>query len=329
MKLADLGEFGFIDRIKAGVHAGPGVRLGIGDDCAVLDLPPGHQLLTTTDMLIEEIHFRREWTDLADLGRKSVAVNVSDVAAMGGIPRHLYLSLGFPKTFPLEGLDSFVRGFLEACRFYRVSLVGGDTCSSPGPLVISVTVEGSVPAGRYVSRGGARPGDAIYASGTLGDSALALHLLSAKETPHPFLLDRHVNPQARTRLGAALGESRLPSAMIDLSDGLLSDLGHILECSEAGALVEEGLLPLSDPFRAALRDSPELIRLALAGGEDYELLFTVSPQRENELAPLVQRVGLPLTRVGIITEKGDGLTVRAGDGRIYRPAKGGFNHFSG
>jgi thiamine-monophosphate kinase len=329
MKLSDLGEFGFIDRIKAGVGAGPGVRLGIGDDCAVIDLPPGHQLLTTTDMLIEEIHFRREWTGLADLGRKSVSVNVSDVAAMGGVPHHLYLSLGFPKTFPLEGLDSFVKGFLDACRFYGVTLVGGDTCSSPGPLVISVTVEGSVAQGHFIPRGGARPGDSVYVSGTLGDSALALHLLSSGAPVDPFLLERHHNPQARTGLGAALGASGVPSAMIDLSDGPLSDLGHILECSAAGAVVEEGLLPLSEPFRAVLRNSPDLLRLALAGGEDYELLFTVPPEREAELPAIAQQVGLPLTRVGRITVQEEGLTVRTGDGQTYRPAKGGFNHFSG
>ena len=329
MKLADLGEFGFIDRIKAGVHAGPGVRLGIGDDCAVLDLPPGHLLLTTTDMLIEEIHFRREWTDLANLGRKSVAVNVSDIAAMGGTPRHLYLSLGFPKTFPLEGLDSFVAGFLEACRYYQVTLVGGDTCSSPGPFVISVTVEGSVAEGHYVARSGASPGDAVYVSGTLGDMAMALHLLSAGANPDPFLLDRHLNPKARTSLGEALGESRIPSAMIDLSDGLLSDLGHILECSETGGLVEECCLPLSDPFRSVLKESPDLIRLALAGGEDYELLFTVPPEREQELPALAGAVGLPLNRVGTITEKANGLAVQANNGKTYRPARGGFNHFSG
>jgi len=329
MKLADLGEFGFIDRIKAGVAAGSGVCLGIGDDCAVLDLPPGHQLVTTTDMLIEEIHFRREWTDMADLGRKSVAVNVSDVAAMGGTPHHLYLSLGFPKTFPLEALDSFIKGFLAACRFYQVTLVGGDTCRSPGPFVISVTVEGSVPAGHFVTRGGARPGDAVYASGTLGDSALALHLLAAGKTPDPFLRDRHVNPQARTRLGAALGQGRIPSAMIDLSDGLLADLGHILECSATGALVEEELLPLSPSFRAALRESPELVRLALAGGEDYELLFTVAPEREKDLPAAARQASLPLSRVGRITEPGAGLVVRAADGSTYRPATGGFNHFRG
>jgi len=327
MKLKDLGEFGFIERIRQRVSGGQGVRLGIGDDCAVLDLPPGHVLLTTTDMLVEEIHFRRDWTDFENLGRKSVSVNVSDVAAMGGKPRHLYLSLGFPGDFPLEGLDSFVAGFLEACDDYGVTLVGGDTCSSPGPFVISVTVEGSVAENGYVARRGARPGDAIYVSGTLGDSAMALHLLQNGRQPDSFLLDRHNNPRARTDLGAALGAARVPSAMIDLSDGLVADLGHILECSAAGALVEETLLPLSSPFRTEFEGMPELIRLALAGGEDYELLFTVPPVKEKLLAGIMEMTGLPLTRVGRITADNLKLEVRDAGGRLYVPSHGGFNHF--
>jgi thiamine-monophosphate kinase len=326
MKLKDLGEFGFIERIKQEVSPGPDVRLGIGDDCAVLDLPPGHVLLTTTDMLVEDIHFRG-WTDLENLGRKSVSVNVSDIAAMGGTPRHLYLSLGFPKDFLLEGLDRFIKGFLEACKDYGVTLVGGDTCSSPGPFVISVTVEGSVVQNDYVQRRGARPGDAIYVSGTLGDSAMALHLLQKNGQPDSFLLDRHNNPRARTGLGAALAAARVPSAMIDLSDGLLADLGHILECSAAGALVEETLLPLSPSFRAEYEKTPALILLALGGGEDYELLFTVPSGHEESLMKISAATGLPLTRVGQITAENMKLEVKAADGKTYTPSRGGFNHF--
>lgn len=327
MKLKDLGEFGFIERIKKGVSGDRGVRLGIGDDCAVLDLPKGHVLLTTTDMLVEDIHFRQEWTDLKNLGKKSVSVNVSDVAAMGGKPHHLYLSLGIPGDFPLEGLDSFVAGFLDACEYYDVILVGGDTCSSPGLFVISVTVEGSVAEADYVTRRGARPGDAIYVSGTLGDSAMALHLLRNGRNPDPFLLDRHNNPRARTILGAALAAERIPTAMIDLSDGLLADLGHILECSSAGALVEEKLLPFSSPFRAEHGMSSKLIPLALAGGEDYELLFTVPPEKEGKLTEVSGLAGLPLTRVGVITEEKMRLVVQDPGGRLYTPSRGGFNHF--
>ncbi|MBQ4492064.1 MAG: thiamine-phosphate kinase [Deltaproteobacteria bacterium] len=333
MKMAELGEFGFIDRIRAGVARSAetaGVVRGIGDDCAVLELPPDHLLLTTTDMLVEDIHFRREWTDFANLGRKSVSVNVSDVAAMGGTPHHLYLGLAFPGTLPLEQLDAFVAGFLDACRFYQTTLVGGDTCSSSGPIAISVTVEGSVPKGRFVPRDGARPGDAIYVSGTLGDSALALHLLQEGKPVAPFLLERHINPQARTRLGPLLSAAGIPSAMIDVSDGPVSDLGHILERSgSVDALVDEEALPLSEPFRALLQTDRKLLRLALGGGEDYELLFTVPPEREHLIPEVAQKSGLALSRIGVISSGSGILTVRSANGEEYRPARKGFDHFAG
>lgn len=326
MKLAEIGEFGFIERLRQGISPGAGVRLGIGDDCAVLDLPPGEQLLTTTDLLIEDIHFRRQWTDWRLLGRKSVTVNVSDIAAMGGIPRHLYLGLGLPADLPVEDLDRFLAGFREAAEGYGASLVGGDTCRSPGPLLISVTAEGTIPAGRAVTRGGAHPGDAIYLSGTLGDSALALRGLLAGETPAADLARRHFDPEARTELGRELAAQGLATAMIDLSDGLLADLGHVLAASAAGARVELAALPLSDLFREALAGDPSLEELALSGGEDYELLFTVPAGREEEIARLAAALRLPLTRIGRIAT-GDLLLIEA-DGGVRSPARRGFDHFS-
>ncbi|WP_298035778.1 thiamine-phosphate kinase [uncultured Desulfuromonas sp.] len=327
MKLSDLGEFGFIERLRDSVPAGSGVRCGIGDDCAALELPPGELLLTTTDMLIEEVHFRRQWTDLRLLGRKSVAVNVSDVAAMGGTPRHLFLGLGIPREMEVEELDAFMAGFLESAARYGACLAGGDTCRSPGPLLISVTAEGSVPEGELVGREGARPGDAVYVSGTLGDSALALRLLQDECSPDPHLARRHHDPEARVGLGRALARAGLPTAMIDLSDGLLADLGHILEASKVGARVDEAALPLSEPFRRASERDPALLELALAGGEDYELLFTVPPDREAGISGLAREAGLPLTRVGSVGLANDGLTVQDRQGAVRRPTRGGFNHF--
>lgn len=327
MKLADLGEFGFIDRIARSIPPAAGVRLGIGDDCAALSLPPGELLLTTTDLLIEQVHFRRDWTDLRTLGRKSVAVNVSDIAAMGGTPRHLFLGLAVPVGMSVENLDDFVAGFLEAARHYGATLAGGDTCRSPGPLLISVTAEGAVPEGELVRRSGARPGDTLYVSGTLGDSGLALQLLLAGEAPEPFLARRHHDPEARTGLGRALARAAIPTAMIDISDGLLADLGHILEASQAGAAIEAAALPLSAPFRRALAQEPALLDLALAGGEDYELLFTVPPEREAELVDLAGSVGVPVTRLGRITAPQEGLIVLGRDGRRVPPRKTGYDHF--
>ncbi len=291
-------------------------------------MPAGELLLTTTDLLIEQVHFRREWTDLKSLGRKSVAVNVSDIAAMGGTPRHLFLGLGLPADADLGELDHFVAGFLEAAGEYGASLAGGDTCRSPGPLMISVTAQGSVPESRLVRRGGAGPGDAIYVSGTLGDSALGLARLQAGEAVDPFLVRRHHDPTARVELGRALAKAGIPSAMIDLSDGLLADLGHILEASDAGARIELEALPLSEAFREALADEPGLIDLALAGGEDYELLFTVPAGEEPALARLAASLALPLSRLGQITPPDDGLRVKDGHGWDYRPARRGFNHFA-
>jgi thiamine-monophosphate kinase len=327
MKLAELGEFGFIERIRRAAAGGPGVRLGIGDDCAVLDWPAGHVLLTSNDLLIEGVHFRLEWSDWHALGRKSVSVNVSDIAAMGGIPRYLYLGLGIPSPTAVADLDRFLDGFLEAAADYGAVLAGGDTCRSPGPLLISVTVEGSAPGGEVVCRSGAEPGQAIYVSGTLGDSALGLRRLRDGLQPEAFLARRHHDPEARVALGRALAAAGLAGAMIDLSDGLLADLGHILEASAVGARIEEERLPLSPDFRAALATDPQLLELAWSGGEDYELLFTVPPAKESLLADVAAECSLDLTRIGIITPRESGLQIADGQGRLRKPLRGGFNHF--
>ncbi|MEJ2199875.1 MAG: thiamine-phosphate kinase [Desulfuromonadaceae bacterium] len=327
MKLSDLGEFGLIERIRQAVAPTPGVVVGIGDDCAVLDLPPGERLLTSTDLLLEEVHFRRCWTDPYQLGRKSVSVNVSDIAAMGGIPRHLYLGLAVPADFTVADLDAFIAGFLAACSDYGTVLVGGDTCRSPGPLLISVTVEGTVADRELIRRYGACPGDGVYVSGTLGDSALALRQLQSGVTPPAELARRHHDPRARVELGRALAAARIPSAMIDISDGLLADLGHILEASAVGAELEEATLPLSAVLKAEVAKDPDRIELALAGGEDYELLFTVPPQQQAGLVELAGAVGVPLTRIGVVTSAATGLMVHPGAGRCGRPVTAGFDHF--
>ncbi|OEU51563.1 MAG: thiamine-phosphate kinase [Desulfuromonadales bacterium C00003096] len=329
MKLADLGEFGFIERIQRAVArtSGNGVRLGIGDDCAVLELPPGQVLLTSTDLLIEEVHFLSDWSDWRALGGKCVSVNVSDVAAMGGSPRHLYLGLAIPAMMAMEDLDAFLEGFLAAASGYGAVLVGGDTCRSPGPLMISVTVEGAAPTDQVVTRSGARPGDAIYVSGTLGDSALALQRLQSGLPMADELAHRHHQPQARVGLGRALAAAQLPSAMIDVSDGVLADLGHILDASAVGARLEQALFPLSKEFSQALVEEPAFFELALSGGEDYELLFTLPADKEQMLADLVAEV--PITRIGTVTAAEQGLLLVDEAGKV-RPARAkGYNHFRG
>lgn len=327
MNLAELGEFGLIERIRKAAPGHPGLRLGIGDDCAVSCLHPGEELLTTTDLLIEGVHFRRDWTDLYRLGRKCVAVNVSDLAAMGGEPRLLFLGLGLPAQLRVADCEALLAGVLDAAAAYGAALAGGDTCRSPGPLLLSVTAQGAVPTGEAVLRSGARPGDDLYVSGTLGDSALALRELLAGRPLDAHLAARHHDPPARAALGQALRHSRAATAMIDLSDGLLADLGHLLAASKIGAVVETGQLPLSRVFAAAGATDPTVLDLALKGGEDYELLFTAPPARAADLALLADAAGVPLTRIGRITPPEDGLAVKDRNGRLLATRAAGFDHF--
>ena len=209
-----------------------------------------------------------------------------------------------------------------------MTLVGGDTCRSPGPWVIAVTIEGTAPAGEVVGRNGARCGDAVLVSGTLGDSALALACWQRGETPAPFLAARHCRPTPRVALGRELAMAGLPTAMIDLSDGVASDLEHILQASGVGAEVRSTALPLSPVFRAQLEQQPELLELALGGGEDYELLCTVPAARVDEALALGARVGVPLTVIGTVTgTRAPGSVCAPARARCGRCVSGGMTIF--
>lgn len=327
MSLAACGEFGLIERIRAQVAGRDDLLLGIGDDCCATMLPAGEVLLTTTDLLIEEVHFRRAWTDLDALGRKAVAVNISDIAAMGGTPQSLSLGLALPADLNPDDFDQLIAGILAAAREYGAILSGGDTCRSPGGLMLSVTVQGSIKPEQILRRSGAQAGDLLYVSGTLGDSALALRELLAGRTPSAELASRHHRPVARLRLGQELARRRLATALIDLSDGLRADLGHLLAASGVGARVSAAKLPLSTSFRTALVAEPGLLELSLAGGEDYELLWSAPPAASAALAALSVELNLPLTCIGEIFA-GAGLLVTAADGQEIISAKAGYNHFA-
>ncbi|MGK2907163.1 MAG: thiamine-phosphate kinase [Desulfuromonadales bacterium] len=327
MKLQDLGEFKLIDRIRRQVVNGAGVHRGIGDDAAVLSLPDGHHLLTSTDLLIEDVHFRHAWTDCEALGHKAVAVNLSDIAAMGGTPHYLYLGLACPGETPLDDIDAFLKGALSEAERHNVTLVGGDSCRSPGPWMISVTVEGSALAHQAIGRDGAQPGDLVMVSGTLGDSAMALHLLRNGIEPEPAMLARHHKPRAQVELGRLLGELRLANAMIDISDGLASDLDHILQASKVDGLIEEGKLPLSEDFRRRVDAEPGLRGLALYGGEDYELLFTVAPEKATEVASLCAKLELSITSIGFIQAGCGTLSLQDKTGEVKPLLVKGYDHF--
>lgn len=366
--LAALGEFGFISRIAASVTTGTGVTTGIGDDAAVTGLSPGMQLLTSTDMLLEDVHFRRSWHDPYRLGRKSLAVNISDIAAMGGIPRWATLSLAIPADLPLDFLDEFTRGFLAIAGEHGVALIGGDTCSSKQGLAISVTILGEQLPELIVRRSGARPGDEIWVTGTVGDAAMGLRLLEGNiPSPstgegqgggdvgesgvdgiftHPlapsrqgrggdangvegsdYLISRLLDPTPRTAAGIALAESGLVTAMIDISDGIVGDFGHIAELSGVGGILRLADLPLSPQFRAAGAGFPLFpYRLPLSGGEDYELCFTAPPDSREKIIALMKKCGVEAAPVGIVTSSPE-IAVQDAAGMPIHQSLQGFNHF--
>ncbi len=327
MKLGELGEFGLINRIAGRVARKDGVAVGIGDDAAAVGPTPGCLTLVTSDMLVEGVHFDLSLCDARTLGRKSLAVNLSDIAAMGGRPRHFLLSLAVPPALSVEFLDGYIAGMLEWAGEFDVALIGGDTCSSSDGLVISVTAIGEQQPDKIVRRCDAAPGDLIWVTGTLGDAALGLELLRRGERKGEAVA-RHLDPTPRVREGLVLAENGFPTAMIDVSDGLLADLGHILEQSGVGARLELPRLPLSPSFMgtaSAVTRDPFVF--PLAGGEDYELLFTSSPTHEAAIKNVLETCGVRAAVIGEITRDGE-LTVVDENGRNYPVTARGYTHFS-
>lgn len=322
----EVGEFELIDSIRRRAKNDTRLRIGIGDDCSSIDVPYGHELLTSTDLLLEGVHFRLDWTDLPSLGNKAIAVNVSDIAAMGARPFCLHLGVGLPPGFSRLQVEALLDGVFEALDVYDLALAGGDTCRSNGPLMISVTVQGLCRKGQLVLRSGASDGDDIWVSGSLGDSALALNLLQTGRKVCSPLAKRHFRPEARTALGQELALHNLATAMLDLSDGLSGDLRHILRASSVGARIELEQIPLSEDFRDALKNDPALIDLALGGGEDYELLFTAKPEAGDKLDELSIKLKLPLSRIGKIVS-GEEMLFCLVNGQNYVPKVKAFDHF--
>lgn len=327
MKLSRLGEFGLIERIRRTTATGRGVRIGIGDDCAWVE-HAGASALITTDLLIEHIHFDLKWTSLFDLGYKSLAVNLSDVAAMGGVADYAILSLGIPATFDSKQIDEFYRGFNRLAHRHGVALVGGDT-NVADSLIISVCVIGH-PTARPIRRSGARVGDDIYVTGTLGDSALGLALLRKKwpaTKPGVIrkLVARHHRPMPQLRAGALLARLNIATAMIDISDGLLQDLGHICQASKVGAVIWNENLPISSAYRALLGKVGS--GYALSGGEDYELLFCARP-RHRQLIDKLHRAGrVKITRIGRCVGAKQGIVVLDDSGKPIKSKIPGHDHF--
>lgn len=315
-----MSEFDLIARYFAALGPErPDVALGVGDDCALLEIPAGQALAVSIDMLSAGVHFFAD-CDPEHIGHKSLAVGLSDLAAMGAEPAWATLALTLPKADE-DWIRAFAVGFGRLANAHGMRLVGGDT--TRGPLSVAVQVHGLVPAGAAIRRSGARPGEAIFVSGTLGDAGLALRRMLTGEPVTPELRRRLECPEPRVALGRRL--RGIASAMIDLSDGLAGDLGHILRASGVGAALELERLPLTPQVAEVVAATGDW-SLPLASGDDYELCFCVPPERLAAVERLGEELELPLTRVGWI-RAGAGLDCLRSDGsRLTQPARG-YDHF--
>ena len=309
-----LSEKIVIERIRRAAGESRRYGVGIGDDCAVLPMPKGHEALITTDFTLEDVHFRQAWHPPDSVGHRCLARGLSDIAAMGGIPRAVFLSLAVPGKLLQGWIDEFTRGLLLMAGNSGVPLAGGDTAQSPRGIMADIVVLGSVPSGTAVLRSRSRPGDLLYVTGTLGESVAALNDLRAGKKLRPKSRPKHFYPQPRLAVGRYLREKNIATSMIDVSDGLSTDLGHICDESGVGAVVYAETLP-HDRKKADLQ-------LALHGGEEYELLFTAAPQRRVPK----QISGVPITLIGEITRNRSMMLAKA-DGKMEPLKPGGWQHF--
>ena len=313
-----LGERKLIQQIRRSARGGESVVTGIGDDCAVLSVPPGHELLVTTDFTIEKVHFRRDWHRPELVGRRCLTRGLSDIAAMGGEPRAAFLSLAVPSDVPQKWVDRFLKGLLDLAEEFKVPLAGGDTAQSAGGILADIVVVGSVPKGKAVLRSGAKAGERIYVTGELGGSAAALARLEESK-PLGAEYVRHFRPLARVAVGQWLRQRGVASAMIDVSDGLSTDLEHICQESHVGAEIEAEAIPRA---QVGLGKKRVALELALHGGDDYELLFTSAAAIPSEVA------GVRVTRIGRTTQSA-GMRLIGADRKARRFAAAGWEHFKG
>lgn len=331
--LATVGERGLIQRIRDRFPAPPGaLHIGIGDDAAVSAGVRNELDILTTDALVEGVHFDLRFSSFQDVGYKALAVNVSDVAAMGGTPRLALLSLILPERLSIADVDALLDGFQSMASEAGVVLAGGNITRSPGPLVIDVTAVGHVRPRRILTRGGGKPGDVLYVTGVIGAAAAGLGILRqggadvASDPDTLALLERHRRPVPRLRVGALLGRTRAGSACMDLSDGLADAVHQLAGASGTGAIVDASALPIPAAARRWFESQgQEPVNAAVSGGDDYELLFAVSSRRKGRLRTVIRQArGVPVTRIGELTAAPAILLRRDG---VTEPMPDGFAHF--
>jgi thiamine-monophosphate kinase len=336
-------EFALIRAIKRRFARGaPRFIRGIGDDAAVVAGSPLMWWHLTTDLFAEGVHFDLSTASPESVGYRAAMANLSDIAAMGAVPRYLLTSLAIPKTIKSAHIYELYEGLMKACRLHDVRLIGGDTSASKAGLFLSITLIGTTAARRALFRHGAHVGDRIYVTGTLGDSLAGLQLLTRGKTPHPtrrklsrlrqshrhFLVNRHLHPKARLAEGQWLNSARLATAAIDLSDGLSGDLRHICEESRVGAELDLGKIPISTACRAyAESHRLQPVQLALTGGEDYELLFTAPSIKHSTIERQSRAHGYRVTYIGTIRPHQFGIQMTSSDGTIQPIPMTSYEHF--
>ena len=336
-KLPSRSEFDFIRQLRAGLDSNS-PNLYIGDDAAILKNSADRETVVTTDLLIEDIDFRRTTVPPFLLGHKALAVSLSDIAAMGARPRWTLISIGIPHDiWETNFVDKFYEGLFELARRYDVQLIGGDTSRSPDKIVIDSIVIGESATSTSVTRSGAKPGDHVFVTGSLGAAAGGLRLIErgahladqnlgdAEAQVLDHLLLRHLRPEPRVGWGMILGQERLATAMIDISDGLSSDLNHVCRESGVGVLIDSTRIPIdAQVVELCGRRALDPLQLSLHGGEDFELLFTVSPDKVSRLPRRVDGVGI--TDIGEIKPASDGINLREGS-RVWELKPEGWEHF--
>jgi thiamine-monophosphate kinase len=333
MSWREIGEFGFIHRIKEGCLVRPAdVVAPIGDDAAGFYPPAGAVTLLTTDLLVERVHFLRDRISGEDLGHKALAVNLSDIAAMGGTAREAFVSIAIPRSCRIDYLDGIYTGMKALAGRFSVNILGGDTTGSKGDLIINIAVTGTVAEGEMLRRSGARPGDVLCVTGPVGESRAGLHLIindiPAEAPDRRALIEAHQRPWPHLDEGRYLARAGGVRAAIDVSDGLAADIGHILDAAGAGAEIDAGAIPVTDRLRAFCEElGLTAADYALEGGEDYVLACAVAPDRVDAVAGgFSARFGRPLHRVGRVTERTARTLVRENGERVpLSPA--GWDHF--
>lgn len=333
MKVRDLGEFNLIEKISAAFDGeDKDLLIGIGDDCAAYGKGGKEISLVTSDMLVEGIHFDLDFTSPYYLGAKSVAVNISDIAAMGGTPRWFLLSLALPGHIDVGFVEDFCAGASQVAKKYAVKLIGGDTVASPDNIIISITLMGEENGAELVKRNGALEGDQIFVTGTVGDSAAGLQLLKrgtsrdSENKNHVELIMKHIAPIPRVKESGFIALRKLATAMIDISDGLLKDLTHI--CGDSGVMGKVWLdrVPLSDSYRETAQELALGSEFPLTGGEDYELLFTVPLEKVEALDLLEKEFSCKVTHIGEIAP-GEGVALYDSHNNKVELSSYGYEHF--